>query len=77
MNGEAHPESTDETDSVSGRAAGTAPPTTPCTVVWSQGRAFVLEAALSGNRWVGFDQRGRPQSLSSGDLQRRGWSRHR
>jgi len=48
-------------------------PTTPCSVVWSKGHAYVLE----GNHWRGVDDRGRPQSLTAADLERRGWSRTR
>jgi hypothetical protein len=53
------------------------PPTTPCSVVWSGGRAFVLEEAAVRPRWVGTDNRGRPQWLTCADLQRRGWSHRR
>ncbi|MQA10857.1 MAG: hypothetical protein GEU98_20335 [Pseudonocardiaceae bacterium] len=66
-----------EFDSDPAAAEPPPPPTTPCTVVWSQGRAFVLEETHGRTSWVGFDHRGRPQSLSASDLQRRGWSRHR
>ncbi|MTD58543.1 hypothetical protein [Amycolatopsis pithecellobii] len=52
-----------------------APPTIPCTVVWSHGRPYVLEPGDS--RWIGTDHRGRPQSLTTADLCRRGWSYHR
>ena len=48
-------------------------PTTQCSVVWSKGHPFVLE----GSHWMGVDDRGRPQSLTAGDLERRGWSRTR
>ncbi|WP_236793162.1 hypothetical protein [Amycolatopsis sp. GM8] len=52
-----------------------APPTTPCTVVWSDGRPYVLEP---GNpRWIGTDGWGRPQSLTAADLCRRGWTHRR
>ncbi|GGP63398.1 hypothetical protein [Saccharothrix coeruleofusca] len=54
--------------------AGTLP-TAPCSVVWSKGHAYVLEGFRA--RWVGVDDRGRPQVLSAADLQRRGWSRTR
>ncbi|QFZ22249.1 hypothetical protein [Saccharothrix syringae] len=54
--------------------AGTLP-TTPCSVVWSKGHAYVLEGFRG--RWVGVDDRGRPQALSGDELQRRGWSRTR
>ena len=49
-------------------------PTTPCSVVWSRGHAYVREDARRA-RWVGVDDRGRPQSLTDADLHRRGWSR--
>lgn len=52
-------------------------PTTPCSVVWSGGHAYVLEGTRGRSRWVGVDDRGRPQSLTSADLKRRGWSRTR
>ncbi|MFI9010739.1 hypothetical protein ACIGNX_26230 [Actinosynnema sp. NPDC053489] len=58
--------------------AGTAAaplPTAPCSVVWSKGHAYVLEGFRA--RWVGVDDRGRPQALSGAELQRRGWSRTR
>lgn len=45
-------------------------PTDPCSVVWSRGHAYVREGA----RWVGVDDRGRPQTLTDADLRRRGWS---
>ncbi|TVT16817.1 hypothetical protein FNH05_36515 [Amycolatopsis rhizosphaerae] len=53
------------------------PPTTPCTVVWSQGRPYVLEPGDGNPRWVGTDNRGRPLKLTGADLRRRGWSLHR
>jgi hypothetical protein len=49
-------------------------PTTPCSVVWSRGHAFVREGTLGHIRWVGVDDRGRPQALTDADLRRRGWS---
>ena len=52
-------------------------PTAPCSVVWSRGHCYVREGALGRARWVGVDDRGRPQSLSDGDLRRRGWSLRR
>ena len=52
-------------------------PTTPCSVVWSRGRAYVLEGWPGRVRWMGMDDRGRPQSLTNTDLRRRGWSRTR
>lgn len=50
-------------------------PTAPCSVVWSRGHAYVLEPVAGRPRWLGVDDRGRPQELSGADLQRRGWSR--
>jgi hypothetical protein len=50
-------------------------PTAPCSVVWSKGHAYVLEGFRA--RWVGVDDRGRPQALSGEQLQRRGWTRTR
>jgi hypothetical protein len=47
-------------------------PTAPSSVVWSQGHAYVLEGAAGRARWVGVDDRGRPQFLSPTDLTRRG-----
>ncbi|MPZ84910.1 MAG: hypothetical protein GEV28_32815 [Actinophytocola sp.] len=52
-------------------------PTTPCSVVWSRGHAYVREGALGRPRWVGVDDCGRPQSLTDADLHRRGWTRTR
>jgi hypothetical protein len=52
-------------------------PTTPCSVVWSRGHAYVLERLSGRARWLGVDDRGRPQALSCADLQRRGWTRTR
>jgi hypothetical protein len=49
-------------------------PTAPHSVVWSRGHAYVLEGFGRQARWVGVDDRGRPQSLTSADLERRGWS---
>jgi len=49
-------------------------PTDPSSVVWSRGHAYVREGALGRVRWVGVDDRGRPQSFTDADLQRRGWS---
>ncbi|PRY33781.1 hypothetical protein [Umezawaea tangerina] len=46
-------------------------PTAPCSVVWSKGHAYVLEGFRA--RWVGVDDRGRPQAFTGADLQRRGW----
>jgi hypothetical protein len=55
----------------------TEPPTTPCTVVWSQGRPYVLESGVGNPRWMGTDTRGRPLALTGADLRRRGWSYRR
>jgi hypothetical protein len=53
-------------------------PTTPCSVVWSGGHAYVLEELWGPGtaRWVGLDARGRPLALTPRDLQRRGWSQY-
>jgi hypothetical protein len=53
------------------------PPTTPGTVVWSQGRPYVLESGSGNLRWTGTDNRGRPCALTGADLRRRGWSYRR
>lgn len=53
------------------------PPTAPCTVVWCGGRPYVLESSAGHIRWMGTDGRGRPEALTSADLQRRGWSHTR
>lgn len=52
-------------------------PTTPCSVVWSRGHAYVLERVGGRPWWMGVDDRGRPEQLTCADLQRRGWSRTR
>ncbi|WNV89339.1 hypothetical protein [Umezawaea sp. Da 62-37] len=58
------------------RPAGSgALPTAPCSVVWSKGHAYVLEGFRA--RWVGVDDRGRPQAFTGADLQRRGWTHTR
>jgi hypothetical protein len=49
-------------------------PTNPCSVVWSRGHAYVLEAALARSRWVGCDDRGRPTELTNAELQSQGWT---
>jgi len=49
-------------------------PTTPCSVVWSRGHAYVLEGFLA--RWVGRDDRGRPHAITGAEMQRRGWTLH-
>ncbi|RSM91801.1 hypothetical protein DMH04_02185 [Kibdelosporangium aridum] len=49
-------------------------PTAPCSVVWSRGHAYVLEAALARSRWVGCDDRGRPVEFTNAELERRGWT---
>ncbi len=53
------------------------PPTTPCSVVWSRGRPYVLESGSGKPRWMGRDRHGRPQALTGEDLRRRGWSYRR
>jgi len=53
------------------------PPTAPCSVVWSEGRPYVLESPAGRPHWVGTDTRGRPQRLTRADLLRRGWSHRR
>ncbi|PRX45150.1 hypothetical protein B0I33_110250 [Prauserella shujinwangii] len=68
---------TDEDGKTPGEPTTSAPPTTPCTVVWSQGRPYVLESASGRPRWMGTDNHGRPQQLTGADLQRRGWSYRR
>ena len=52
-------------------------PTAPCSVVWSRGHCYVREGAPGRARWVGVDDRGRPQSLTDADLRRRGWTLRR
>ncbi|ANZ38915.1 hypothetical protein BBK82_25425 [Lentzea guizhouensis] len=47
-------------------------PTSPCSVVWSRGHAYVLEGFRA--RWVGRDDRGRPCSLTGAEMERRGWT---
>ncbi|MFD9701933.1 hypothetical protein [Lentzea sp. NPDC059081] len=47
-------------------------PTTPCSVVWSRGHAYVLEGFRA--RWVGRDDRGRPHAITGAEMQRRGWT---
>ena len=71
----------DYTATASGSRAGVALaeppdalPTHPCSVVWSQGHAYVLEGTTGRTRWVGIDERGRPHSLTHADIARRGWS---
>jgi hypothetical protein len=56
-----------------GRSSDAELPTTPCSVVWSGGHAYVLEG-YAGARWAGVDDRGRPRFLTDADLRRRGWS---
>ena len=53
------------------------PPTVPSTVVWCCGRPYVLEGRAGRARWMGTDYRGRPEALTSAELQRRGWSHRR
>ncbi|GAA1193727.1 hypothetical protein [Prauserella alba] len=64
-------------DAKASRQTTSAPPTTPCTVVWSQGRPYVLENPTGRPRWMGMDRHGRPQALTGDELCRRGWSYHR
>jgi hypothetical protein len=52
-------------------------PTAPCSVVWSKGRAYVLEGSAGRLRWVGLDTFGRPCALSATALDEQGWSRRR
>ncbi|OQO93813.1 hypothetical protein B1813_04600 [Saccharomonospora piscinae] len=59
------------------RDAQASPPTTPCTVVWSRGRPYVLESGSGRPRWMGTDHHGRPQSLTGDELRRRGWTYRR
>ncbi|OZM72410.1 hypothetical protein CFN78_15625 [Amycolatopsis antarctica] len=69
-----------DTGTAAPSAAGSTPalpPTTPCSVVWSQGRPYVLEGVAGRPRWMGRDARGRPLALTRADLQRRGWSLRR
>lgn len=55
--------------------SATALPTQPCSVVWSMGHAYVLERVFGGAaRWVGVNDRGRPEALTGTELQRRGWT---
>ncbi|WIX76082.1 hypothetical protein QRX50_32015 [Amycolatopsis carbonis] len=68
------PSASDLTDPT---ARPTTPPTTPCSVVWCCGRPYVLEGRAGRARWVGNDDRGRPERLSNAELQRRGWSHRR
>lgn len=58
-------------------AAPPSPPTTPCTVVWSRGRPYVLESGSGRPRWMGVDHHGRPQALTGEALRKQGWSYHR
>ncbi|WP_326835955.1 hypothetical protein VSH64_13670 [Amycolatopsis rhabdoformis] len=68
------PSATDLTDPTE---RPTTPPTAPCSVVWCCGRPYVLEGRAGRARWVGNDDRGRPERLSNAELQRRGWSHRR
>lgn len=65
---ETQPEQTAEMDSA--MRAGL--PTTPCSVVWSRGHAYVLEGFRA--RWVGRDDRGRPHAITGAEMQRQGWT---
>ena len=58
-------------------AAPPSPPTTPCTVVWSRGRPYVLENGSGRPRWMGVDHHGRPQALTGEALRKQGWSYRR
>lgn len=49
-------------------------PTTPSSVVWSNGHAYVLEEHGRRSRWAGLDDRGHPRFLTGAALERRGWS---
>ncbi|MFF0149317.1 MULTISPECIES: hypothetical protein [Amycolatopsis] len=53
------------------------PPTAPCSVVWCSDRPYVLESGRGRPRWVGCDDRGRPEALSTAQLRRRGWTHRR
>lgn len=82
MSTESESETPSESETASPDSAGAAatsqvPPTTPCTVVWSLGRPYVLEGGSGRPRWMGTDHRGRPEALTGADLQRRGWSYRR
>jgi hypothetical protein len=68
-------EADSEGDSIVEDRRGGRLPTVPCSVVWSRGHAYVLEAAHGLVRWVGRDDQGRPLTLTHADLERRGWSR--
>jgi hypothetical protein len=68
---------TNSTDTPGTARAAATPPTVPSSVVWCGGRPYVLEARPGRARWMGTDERGRPEALSSADLQRRGWSHRR
>ncbi|HET9144390.1 MAG TPA: hypothetical protein VFO68_33865 [Actinophytocola sp.] len=52
-------------------------PTLPCSVVWCGNHAYVLEGFAGRSRWMGMDERGRPEALTNAELARRGWSRTR
>ncbi|WP_239155024.1 hypothetical protein [Amycolatopsis sp. FDAARGOS 1241] len=67
---------TAEISETSGNSKAT-PPTAPCSVVWCCGRPYVLEGRPGRARWAGTDDRGRPETLSNAELQRRGWSHRR
>jgi hypothetical protein len=66
-----------EQHAVTSATGAEAPPTAPFSVVWSDGRPYVLEGLSGRPRWVGTDTRGRPQWLTCADMQRKGWSRRR
>ncbi|MEV4317206.1 hypothetical protein [Actinocrispum sp. NPDC049592] len=72
MNHEAEPDTSSQTQQ---RPLSTTHlPTTPCSVVWSKGHAYVLESGLGRARWVGCDDRGRPIAFTAAELETRGWS---
>ncbi|WP_233345788.1 hypothetical protein [Saccharomonospora iraqiensis] len=68
-----------DAEATTGATTGAAapPPTTPCSVVWSRGRPYVLESGSGRPRWMGRDRHGRPQALTGEDLRKRGWSYRR
>lgn len=70
-------ESPEQTPDENRQAESTMPPTTPCSVIWSHGRPYVLEGAGGRPRWTGRDSRGRPLMLTRAEMQRRGWSLRR
>ncbi|HWD02393.1 MAG TPA: hypothetical protein VG674_08080 [Amycolatopsis sp.] len=71
----ATPETTGETTGAACEPAQL--PTAPCSVVWCSGRPYVLEGRPGRARWAGTDDRGRPETLTRAQLQRRGWTHRR